>query len=128
MQGRPEGADQQDRSQRCPRHRADDASGPLSTVPVKTLRSQKLRTLLTHRKLLQSKAIAIENDLRATLPVTSVSRSDMVGAVKLEAHLRELVQNLPDLTALVQKPLLVVRRVLGRSRSPSSPAAAGRRR
>ena len=35
-------------------------------VHVKTLRSQKLRMLLTHRKLLQSKAIAIENDLRAT--------------------------------------------------------------
>jgi transposase len=34
---------------------------------VKTLRSQKLRMLLTHRKLLQSKAIAIENDLRGTL-------------------------------------------------------------
>jgi transposase len=36
-------------------------------VHVKTLRSQKLRMLLTHRKLLQSKAIAIEDDLRATL-------------------------------------------------------------
>ena len=36
-------------------------------VHVKTLRSQKLRMLLTHRKLLQSKAIAIENDLRGTL-------------------------------------------------------------
>ena len=34
---------------------------------VKTLRSQKLRMLLTHRKLLQSKAIAIDNDLRGTL-------------------------------------------------------------
>jgi transposase len=33
-------------------------------VHVKTLRSQKLRMLLTHRKLLQAKAIAIENDLR----------------------------------------------------------------
>src|SRR5205814_9609459 len=33
-------------------------------VHVKTLRSQKLRVLLTHRKPLQSKAIAIENDLR----------------------------------------------------------------
>jgi len=29
-------------------------------VHVKTLRSQKLRMLLTHRKLLQSKAIAID--------------------------------------------------------------------
>jgi hypothetical protein len=34
-------------------------------VHVKTLRSQKLRMLLTHRKLLQSKAIAVDNDLRA---------------------------------------------------------------
>ena len=42
-------------------------------VHVKTLRSQKLRMLLTHRKLLQSKAIAIENDLRGTLR-TSASR------------------------------------------------------
>ena len=31
-------------------------------VHVKTLRSQKLRMLLTHRRLLQSKAIAVEND------------------------------------------------------------------
>src|SRR5436190_22055116 len=36
-------------------------------VHVKTLRSQKLRTLLTHRKLVQSKAIALDNDLRGTL-------------------------------------------------------------
>ena len=36
-------------------------------VHVKTLRSQKLRMLLTHRKLLQSKAISIDNDLRASL-------------------------------------------------------------
>ena len=36
-------------------------------VHVKTLSSQKLRMLLTLRKLLQSKAIALENDLRGTL-------------------------------------------------------------
>jgi transposase len=33
-------------------------------VHVKTSRSQKLRMLLTHRQPLQSRAIAIENDLR----------------------------------------------------------------
>ena len=44
-------------------------------VHIKTLRSQKLRMLLTHRKLLQSKAIAIENDL-AGFCVTSASRSE----------------------------------------------------
>src|ERR1035437_2910908 len=38
--------------------------GLYRAVHVKTLRSQKLRMLLTHRKLLQSKAIAIDNDLR----------------------------------------------------------------
>ena len=34
-------------------------------VHVKTLRSQKPRMLLTHRKLLPSAAIAIDNDLRS---------------------------------------------------------------
>ena len=42
-------------------------------VHVKTLRSQKLRMLLTHRKLLQSKAIAIETTC-AVRCATSVSR------------------------------------------------------
>ena len=36
--------------------------GVFRPVHVKTVRSQKLRMLLTHRKLLQSKAIAIENE------------------------------------------------------------------
>jgi transposase len=35
-------------------------AGLYRPVHVKTLRSQKLRMLLTHRKLLQSKAIAID--------------------------------------------------------------------
>ena len=42
-------------------------AGLYRPVHVKTLRSQKLRMLLTHRKLQQSKAIAIDNDLRGTL-------------------------------------------------------------
>jgi transposase len=79
-------------------------------VHVKTLRSQKLRMLLTHRKLLQSKAIAIENDLRATLRNFGL-KVGMVGTVKFEARIKELVENLADLTMLVE-PLLIVRRVL----------------
>ena len=79
-------------------------------VHVKTLRSQKLRMLLTHRKLLQSKAIAIDNDLRGTLRNFGL-KVGMVGTVKFEARIRELVENLPDLDLLVE-PLLVVRRVL----------------
>src|SRR6187399_501936 len=79
-------------------------------VHVKTVRSQKLRMLLTHRKLLQSKAIAIENDLRATLRNFGL-KVGMVGTVKFEARIKELVESLPDLTVLVE-PLLIVRRVL----------------
>jgi len=85
-------------------------AGLYRPVHVKTLRSQKLRMLLTHRKLLQSKAIAIENDLRGTLRNFGL-KVGMVGTTKFEARIKELVENLPDLAALVE-PLLVVRRVL----------------
>src|SRR5260370_1326398 len=84
--------------------------GLCRAVHVKTLRSQKLRMLLTHRKLLQSKAIAIENDLRGTLRNFGL-KVGMVGKVKFEARIKELVENLPDLAVLVE-PLLIVRRAL----------------
>jgi transposase len=66
--------------------------------------------LLTHRKLLQSKAIAIENDLRGSLRNFGL-KVGMVGTVKFEARIKELVENLPDLAELVE-PLLIVRRVV----------------
>jgi transposase len=79
-------------------------------VHVKTLRGQKLRMLLTHRKLIQSKAIAIDNDLRGTLRNFGL-KVGVVGTVKFEARIKELIENLPDLAVLVE-PLLMVRRVL----------------
>ena len=85
-------------------------AGLYRPVHVKTLRSQKLRMLLTHRKLLQSKAIAIENDLRATLRNFGL-KVGVVGTVKFEARIKELVESTPDLVVLVE-PLLIVRRVL----------------
>jgi transposase len=85
-------------------------AGLYRPVHVKTVRSQKLRMLLTHRKLLQSKAIAIENDLRATLRNFGL-KVGIAGKVKFEARIQELVENLPDLAVLVE-PLLIVRRVL----------------
>jgi len=85
-------------------------AGLYRPVHVKTLRSQKLRMLLTHRKLLQSKAIAIENDLRGTLRNFGL-KVGVAGAVKFEARIRELVETFPDLTVLIE-PLLVVRRTL----------------
>jgi len=85
-------------------------AGLYRPVHVKTLRSQKLRTLLTHRKLLQSKAIAIENDLRGTLRNFGL-KVGIVGKLKFDARIQELVERHPDLAVLVE-PLLVVRRVL----------------
>src|SRR5512140_1344552 len=85
-------------------------AGLYRPVHVKTIRSQKLRMLLTHRKLLQSKAIAIENDLRGTLRNFGL-KVGMVGKAKFEARIKELVENLPDLAILIE-PLLIVRRAL----------------
>src|SRR6202051_3410734 len=85
-------------------------AGLYRPVHVKTLRSQKLRMLLTHRKLLQSKTIAVENDLRGTLRNFGL-KVGVVETVKFEARIKELVENLPDLAVLVE-PLLIVRRVL----------------
>jgi transposase len=79
-------------------------------VHVKTLRSQKLRMLLTHRKLLQSKAIAIENDLRGTLRNFGL-KVGTAGRTRFETRIKELVEDVPDLAVLVE-PLLIVRRVL----------------
>ena len=84
--------------------------GLYRAVHVKTLRSQKLRMMLTHRKLLQSKAIAIENDLRGTLRNFGL-KVGIAGKTKFEARIKELVENLPDLAELVE-PMLVVRRTL----------------
>ena len=85
-------------------------AGLYRPVHVKTLRSQKLRMLLTHRKLLQSKSIAIENDLRGTLRNFGL-KVGIVGKLKFEARIKELVAGHPDLAVLVE-PLLIVRRVL----------------
>src|SRR6201989_3132593 len=79
-------------------------------VHVKTIRSQKLRMLLTHRKLLQSKAISIENDLRGTLRNFGL-KVGMVGKMRFEARIQELVENFPDLAGLVE-PLLIARLAL----------------
>ena len=55
---------------------------------VKTLRSQKLQMLLTHRKLLQ----AIDNDLRGTLCNFGL-QVGVVGAAMFEARIKELIEN-----------------------------------
>jgi transposase InsO family protein len=51
-----------------------------------------------------------EDDLRGTLRNFGL-KVGMVGTVKFEARIKELVENLPDLAVLVE-PLLIVRRAL----------------
>ena len=76
-------------------------------VHVKTLVSQKRRALLTARKLLQEKAIAVENDIRGLLRNFGL-KVGPVGAVKFAERIRELVEDMPDLTAIIE-PLLEAR-------------------
>jgi transposase len=79
-------------------------------VHVKTLGSQKRRMLLTGRQLLQAKALDIESDLRGTLRNFGF-KVGMVGTVKFEARIRELIADHSDLVAIVE-PLLIARKVL----------------
>lgn len=79
-------------------------------VHVKTLTSQKGRALLTARKLLQGKAIAIENDIRGLLRNFGL-KVGVVGTVKFEERTRELVEGMPDLEEIME-PLLAARRGL----------------
>ena len=69
-------------------------AGLYRPVHVKTLRSQKLRMLLTHRKLLQSKAIAIDNHLRETLRNFGL-KVGAVGAGRFEARVRGATRRSP---------------------------------
>jgi transposase len=84
--------------------------GLYRVVHVKTLRSQKLRMLLTSRKLLQSKSIDIDNDLRGTLRNFGL-KVGVVSQSRFEARILELVQGYSDL-AMIVGPMLAVRRVL----------------
>jgi transposase len=79
-------------------------------VHVKTLASQKQRALLTARKLLLEKAIAIDNDIRGLLRNFGL-KVGVVSAAKFEQRIQELVEGLPDLSELVEV-LLEARRKL----------------
>lgn len=79
-------------------------------VHVKTLASQKRRALLTARKLLQEKAVAIENDIRGLLRNFGL-KVGIVGTVGFEERIRELIDGMADLIAIME-PLLAARQKL----------------
>ena len=66
--------------------------------------------LLTARKLLQEKAIAIENDLRGLLRNFGL-KVGMTGTVRFEVRVQELVDGMPELADIIAS----LRRSCGRS-------------
>lgn len=84
--------------------------GLFKAVHVKTPASQHRRLLLTSRKLLQRKIYDIENDLRGSLRNFGL-KVGVVGAIKFEDRIRELVADHPLVSAIVG-PLLEARAVL----------------
>lgn len=79
-------------------------------VHIKTLTSQKRRALLTARKLLQEKAIAIENDMRGLLRNFGL-KVGIVGTIGFDDRIRELIDGMPDLEEIMM-PLLAARQKL----------------
>jgi transposase len=79
-------------------------------VHVKTLTSQQHRALLTARKILQDKALAIENDIRGLLRNFGL-KVGAIGLGKFNERIRELVEDMPEL-AEIMEPLLVARQKL----------------
>jgi transposase len=84
--------------------------GLFKAVHVKTPDSQHRRLLLTSRKLLQRKIYDIENDLRGSLRNFGL-KVGVVGAVKFQDRIHELVIDHPVVAAIVE-PLLEARAVL----------------
>lgn len=79
-------------------------------VHVKTLTSQKRRALLTARKLLQEKAIAIENDIRGLLRNFGL-KVGVIGTIGFDDRIRELVDDSAELLEIME-PLLSARQKL----------------
>src|ERR1700756_3132123 len=84
--------------------------GLYRAVHVKSEASQEKRTLLAARKLLQGQIRAIENDLRGLLRTFGL-KVGPTSAGAFDARIRQLIDGLPKLTAIV-RPLLNARDVL----------------
>jgi transposase len=69
-------------------------------VHVKTMTSQHRRALLTARKLLQEKAIAIENNIRGLLRNFGL-KVGVIGPVGFDTRIRELVDGRSELADIV---------------------------
>jgi transposase len=85
--------------------------GWFSPVHVKSEASQELRMLLTNRKMLQTKQIDIDNEIRGTLRSFGLKLSGRITPATFEHRTLELLQDFPRLLTLI-RPMLVARRAL----------------
>jgi len=95
---------------RCARHRPDDASWALPSRAYKDATQSEAANATD-----PSQTAAVEGNChreRSTRHFAHFGlKVGMVGTVKFEARIQELVENIPDMALLVE-PLLIVRRVL----------------
>jgi len=84
--------------------------GWFTAVHVKTAESQELRLLLSNRRVLLQKRVAIDNEIRGTLKAFGL-KIGAVGVVGFEARVIELLVDRPRLFAMV-RPMLNAREAL----------------
>lgn len=87
--------------------------GWFTAVHVKTTESQELRLLLSNRRTLLEKRVAIDNEIRGTLKAFGfkIGAIGAIGVVGFEARVIELLGERPRLFALV-RPMLNAREAL----------------
>src|SRR6516162_4698801 len=95
---------------RLTQHRPDDAGGSVPPGACKDATQPETAYAADPSQAIAVEGHRIENDLRGTLRNFGL-KVGMVGMVRFEARIQELVETIPDLAVLVE-PMLVVRRAL----------------
>lgn len=84
--------------------------GLFRPVHVKTLASQKIRTLLSARRFLQARLLDVENSIRGLLRNFGL-KVGVITRANYERRILELTEDAPDLQTVIE-PMLAVRCVL----------------
>src|ERR1700738_3291 len=109
-EGVSQGAGHQKRSQRRARDRADDASRLIPARARQDACKPETKGAPRRSKILQEKALAIENDIRGLLRNFG-RKVGIVGVVGFEQRIHDLVEGVPEVADIMQ-PLPPARRVL----------------
>lgn len=86
-------------------------TGWYTEVHIKSLRSQRLKMLLTNRRVLLTKVIDIENTIRGTMRVFGFRLTGSITPAAYETRVRELIEERSDLLTIIE-PMLIARRAM----------------